>query len=83
MTDAEALQRRIAELEAEIEHLCDMAVHMMSGICFGLAFDPEGLSEMADGMAAAGKDPDPAIARLAQGLEAKLREAAEKLAAEP
>lgn len=70
---------RIADLEAELEHVKAVAVGMMSGICFSIAHTPAGLREPADGMVEPGKDPDSAISELAQLLEAALRAAAEKI----
>ena len=76
MSDAET---RLAELQAEVDHLADMAVHMMVGLCFGLGGTPDGLRKIASDFAAAAEDPDPAISRLAAALQMALREAAEKL----
>lgn len=70
---------RLAELQAEVDHLADIAVHMMVGLCFGLGDTPSGLRKIADDFAAAAEDPDPAISRLAASLQTALREAAEKL----
>lgn len=72
MTDPEA---RVAELEK----VKTVAVHMMTGICFGIAHTPEGLTELANGMVAPGSDPDPVIADLSRRLEAVLRDAAKKV----
>lgn len=74
---------RLAELQAEVEHLANMAVHMMVGLCFGLGGTPNGLRTIAKDFAAAAEDPDPAISRLAAALQVALREAAEKLGRHP
>ncbi|SCY92462.1 hypothetical protein [Paracoccus tibetensis] len=74
---------RLAELQAEVDHLADIAVHMMVGLCFGLGGTPGGLRKIADDFAAAAEDPDPAISRLAASLQTALREAAEKLERQP
>ncbi|RJK95901.1 hypothetical protein D3P06_18085 [Paracoccus aestuarii] len=74
---------RLAELQAEVDHLADIAVHMMVGLCFGLGGTADGLRKIADDFAAAAEDPDPAISRLAASLQTALREAAEKLERQP
>ena len=76
LTDPEA---RINELEAELEKVKTVAVHMMTGICFGIAHTPQGLTELANGMIAPGNDPDLVIADLSRRLEVQLRDAAEKV----